>query len=132
MLPAEAVRTPRLSCSAEIWLIALVAPRILNDPMGCRFSSLRYISAGASSRLSLTSGVLIAEPRMIRCASRIESNVGRSGIVDFSYDYRPAERKRPMVSFRNLASAGLLAAPAVWPQSDGIGTRETPGMKPAS
>src|SRR5213593_3373857 len=35
----------------------LPAPRTLNDPIGCRFSSFRKISAGASSTLRRTSGV---------------------------------------------------------------------------
>ena len=34
----------------------------------------------------------------------------------------------PIFSFKNFASAGLLAAPAVWPHNDGIGISVTPGM----
>src|SRR5580700_7295179 len=37
-----------------------------------------------------------------------------------------------MFSFKNLASAGLLAAPAVCPHSDGIGSSVTVFIKPAS
>src|ERR1700680_3172963 len=35
-------------------------------------------------------------------------------------------------SFKNLPSAALLAAPAVCPHGDGIGTSDTPGINPAS
>jgi serine/threonine protein kinase len=41
-------------------------------------------------------------------------------------------RNLAMFSFKNFASAGLLAAPAVCPHSDGIGSKVTPGMKAAS
>jgi hypothetical protein len=41
-------------------------------------------------------------------------------------------RNLPIVSFKNFSSAGLLAAPAVCPQSEGIGSRMTPGMNGAS
>src|SRR2546421_278471 len=37
-----------------------------------------------------------------------------------------------MFSLRNFASAGLLAAPAVCPHSEGIGSNFTPGMNAAS
>jgi len=38
----------------------------------------------------------------------------------------------PMCSFRNSRSAGLLAAPAVCPHSDGIGVKVTPRMNACS
>ena len=41
MLPADAVSTPRASASLDSRAIALAAPRILNEPIGWRFSSLR-------------------------------------------------------------------------------------------
>ena len=41
MFPAEAVSTPRRSCSSDRRAMALAAPRILNEPIGWRFSSLR-------------------------------------------------------------------------------------------
>ena len=37
-----------------------------------------------------------------------------------------------MCSFRNFRSAGLLAAPAVCPHSDGIGVNTTPAMNACS
>src|SRR2546422_11562028 len=40
----------------------LPAPRTLNDPVGCRFSSFRKISAGASSTFKRTSGVRTTRP----------------------------------------------------------------------
>jgi hypothetical protein len=39
MLPALAVHTPFASCDLLADRIALLAPRILNEPIGCRFSS---------------------------------------------------------------------------------------------
>jgi hypothetical protein len=41
MFPALAVTTPARNASSEARRIAFVAPRILNEPIGCRFSSLR-------------------------------------------------------------------------------------------
>ena len=41
ILPAEAVTTPRSSFSGGKRAIAFDAPRILNDPIGCRFSSFK-------------------------------------------------------------------------------------------
>src|ERR1051325_2389274 len=41
MLPADAVITPRLSFSGDKRAMAFAAPRILNDPIGCRFSSFK-------------------------------------------------------------------------------------------
>ncbi len=41
MFPALAVTTPPAMSSGFAWRIALAAPRILNEPMGCRFSSFR-------------------------------------------------------------------------------------------
>ena len=41
MLPALAVTTPRSSAPGGASAIAFIAPRILNEPIGCRHSSLR-------------------------------------------------------------------------------------------
>src|SRR5579864_7149876 len=40
-LPALTVHTPRLRCSSGRRRTALYAPRILNDPIGCRHSSFK-------------------------------------------------------------------------------------------
>ena len=58
-------------------------------------------------------------------------------ITTGAYDASPEPRiqwarKRPIVSFKNFSSAGLLPAPAVCPHSDGIGISETFGMNAAS
>ena len=45
MLPADAVITPRARRAGSICAIAFAAPRILNEPIGWRFSSLSQISA---------------------------------------------------------------------------------------
>src|SRR6202163_2382487 len=41
-------------------------------------------------------------------------------------------KNAPIFSFKNFPSAALLAAPAVCPHGDGIGTSDTPGINPAS
>src|SRR5580692_8931581 len=46
--------------------------------------------------------------------------------------YLLVDRNRPIVSFRNFASAGSAAAPAGCPHSDGIGVSVTVFIKPAS
>src|SRR6266550_1339091 len=73
MLPALAVHTPPASSSGSTSASALPAPRILNEPMGWRFSSLRKISHGASSSGNETSGVRREAPTMRSRAARISS-----------------------------------------------------------
>ena len=46
--------------------------------------------------------------------------------------YLFVDRNRPIVSFRNFASAGSAAAPAGCPHNDGIGVSVTVFIKPAS
>src|SRR5258706_7495743 len=58
--------------------MALPAPRILNEPIGCRFSSLSQIAAGAPSTFRRTSGVRSADPAMRAAAARMASRVGAS------------------------------------------------------
>src|SRR2546425_7636755 len=57
MFPALQVYTPRFFASGPAREIALLAPRTLKEPVGCRFSSFRKISAGASSTFKRTRGV---------------------------------------------------------------------------
>jgi hypothetical protein len=45
MFPALAVTTPLAVVAAGACRIALTAPRILKEPIGCRFSSFSQISA---------------------------------------------------------------------------------------
>ena len=68
MLPAEAVKTPRASRSRGVRAMTFAAPRILNEPIGCRFSNFRYKFAGVSA-LHRTSGVRRATDAMFRRAS---------------------------------------------------------------
>ena len=49
-------RRPPSTSAGSAWRIAFAAPRILNEPIGCRHSSLSQISHGASTS-SRTSGV---------------------------------------------------------------------------
>src|SRR5579884_17180 len=51
--------------------MALLAPRSLNEPMGCRFSSLRKIWAGAPSTFRRSRGVRITVPAVRACAARM-------------------------------------------------------------
>src|SRR5256712_5503091 len=59
----------------------LPAPRTLNDPVGCRFSSFRKISAGASSAFRRTSGVRTTKPSI---RFRADSIAARSRRVNVS------------------------------------------------
>jgi hypothetical protein len=50
MFPVLVVTTPFVRADRGALRIALAAPRSLNEPIGCRFSSFSQISHGASSR----------------------------------------------------------------------------------
>jgi hypothetical protein len=49
MLPALAVTRPASTSAGSAERTAFAAPRILNEAIGCRFSSFSQISAGAST-----------------------------------------------------------------------------------
>ena len=72
MLPALAVTTPLAVAAGGACRIALTAPRILNEPIGCRFSSLSQISAGPSTGRR-RSGVRIAAPAIVSRARSISA-----------------------------------------------------------
>src|SRR4051794_26855681 len=55
--------------------MALVAPRSLNEPIGCRFSSLSQTSPGASA-FRRTRGVRTVTPAKRSRAARMSSRVG--------------------------------------------------------
>jgi hypothetical protein len=86
MFPALTVTTPFAVAAAGALRTALTAPRILNAPIGCRFSSFSQISAGASTS-SRTSGVRIAAPAIVSRARSISSIGIRAP--------RSAEARRP-------------------------------------
>src|SRR5688572_5507690 len=93
MFPALAVYTPRFSRSAPAQSMALPAPRSLNEPMGCRFSSLSQISPAASGMSSLTSGVRIAMPASRSRAARMSAIVTSSGVgIAQTAELDPASR----------------------------------------
>src|SRR5688572_5109021 len=77
MLPALAVTTPRSTVAGDAAAIALLAPRILNDPIGWRHSSFRWISLPDSTS-KRTSGDRIDAPRIRDWAASISANVGAS------------------------------------------------------
>src|SRR2546426_10770808 len=59
----------------------LPAPRTLNDPVGCRFSSFRKISAGASSAFRRTRGVRATKPSIRFRADSIAAKSRRVNVV---------------------------------------------------
>ena len=63
MFPALAVIRPSSSSAGESCATRLVAPRTLNDPFGCRFSSFRR-TPGEAVSWSATIGVRMATPAM--------------------------------------------------------------------
>src|SRR2546425_11692080 len=77
MFPALQVYIPRFFASGPARAIALLAPRTLKEPVGCKFSSLRKISAGASSTFKRTRGVRRTAP-LIRSRA---SSISFKGIV---------------------------------------------------
>ena len=83
--------------------IALTAPRILNEPIGCRFSSLSQISAGAST-CRRTSGVRIAAPRIVSRARSISASGIRS---------RPRCRGRVSRALATTSSAAARSSTAI-------------------
>src|SRR5438309_581298 len=70
IFPALQVYTPRFFASGPARAIALLAPRTLKEPVGCKFSSFRKISAGASSTFRRTRGVRRTAPliRSLACS----------------------------------------------------------------
>src|SRR6266581_622511 len=71
MFPALQVYTPRFLTSGPARAIALLTPRTLKEPVGCKLSSFRKISAGASSTFKRTSGVRRTFPLIRSLASSI-------------------------------------------------------------
>src|SRR6266581_5551650 len=61
MFPALQVYTPRDFATSPANAIALQAPRTLNEPVGCKFSSFRQISMSEST-FNLTIGVRSTSP----------------------------------------------------------------------
>ena len=93
-------------------------------------AAAELLSANLESSYPLV-GLRSEVVRLIRTGCIVEAHAAARAMEATCY-YRAAERNRPIASFRNLASAGLLAAPAVCPHSDGIGVRFTPGINAAS
>src|SRR5260370_3904924 len=70
MFPAVQVYTPRVLTSGPARAIALLTPRTLKEPVGCKFSNFRKISAGEST-FKRTSGVRRTFPLIRSLASSI-------------------------------------------------------------
>ena len=75
-LPALTVQTPSASSAGVSWATAFIAPRILNDPIGWKTSSLRKISGRRPRPIGSrrTSGV--------RAATAIDAGDGGANGVD--------------------------------------------------
>src|SRR5438445_2805495 len=71
MFPALQVYTPRFLASGPARAIALLTPRTLKEPVGCKFSGFRKISADASSTFKRMSGVRRTFPLIRSLASSI-------------------------------------------------------------
>src|SRR6059036_3709848 len=88
IFPALQVYTPRFFASGPARAIALLAPRTLKEPVGCKFSSFRKISAGASSTFRRTRGVRTTKPSIrfradsIAARSRRVNVFLRHGVTD--------------------------------------------------
>src|SRR5439155_1356546 len=109
--------TPRASSSRGTCAILLLAPRILNEPIGCRFSSFNQISAGASA-FRRTSGVRIAAPAMRRRAARMSSR----GIIGIgAARSRMARHEHECtVKGQRASRRGVFVALRVHPASDRV------------
>ena len=90
ILPAEAVKTPPASRSRGVRAMTLAAPRILNEPIGCRFSNFRYKFAGESA-LHRIRGVRRATDEMF-----LRASCAWAGVMGISmYLNRRKERAEP-------------------------------------
>src|SRR5690348_895721 len=71
--------------------MAFAAPRILNEPIDWRFSSLRYVSVGASSKFSRTRGIRRAAPAMRSRADQTSSSeTASAALVAFAPQLDPS------------------------------------------
>src|SRR5262249_44257957 len=98
-------------------------------------SIFRRLATGACMLLLAQMSQVFATPIPSVKVEDLLHQADLAQIVFKTYGTAPwfrAAKNLPIVSFRNLASAGLLAAPAVCPHNDGIGARVTPGMNCAS
>src|SRR5256712_154924 len=82
MFPALQVYTPRFLASGPARAIALLAPRTLKEPVGCKFSNFRKISAGASSTFKRTRGDRRTAPLIRSRASSIRLRGSGPGISE--------------------------------------------------
>src|SRR5690606_30427696 len=110
-LPVEQHATPRRRASSSRLARALVAPRNLKAPEGCRYSGLRRISPGASTALGI-SGVRVASPSILRAARSTSTKAGSVIVLVSLVDDRAdcSEGARQRKTFRNRCSRGRLRA----------------------
>src|SRR3954464_573752 len=97
-LPIEAATTPRARSSGARHAILLAAPRILNEPVTCRFSALRYtVQPAIALKLSeCSNGVGRTTSWMRSAACRTSSSAmgKRDTVVLLSCSIRPGAPAR--------------------------------------
>ena len=104
MLPALQVYTPRASSVGSASSMALVAPRILNDPIGCKHSSLSHTSQGGFGTSRGSNGVHIAAPAIRSRAASIASS-GMRVIGCMRHDGSPRRQRPGLVREQHAHSA---------------------------
>jgi len=104
--PADAATTPRRFSSSDSCDSLLYAPRALNEPVSCRFSSFSHTSApaDADSVEERDSGVRTMDPRVRMAAASMSARVITQG--------RCAPRRRRRKPRRRPARKGTTRATA--------------------
>src|SRR5216683_2400836 len=92
MFPALQVYTPRFFASGPARARALLAPRTLKDPVGCRFSSFRKISAGASSAIRCYPSTLKHQRYNGDLPIRMKKEAVKTGRAPLGLPFSPALR----------------------------------------
>src|SRR6266571_7882667 len=93
MFPALQVYTPRFLAFGPARATELLAPRTLKEPVGCKFSSFRKISAGASSTFKRTRGVRRTEPLIRSLACSISFRGIGPGVSGFETAFSSMNRQ---------------------------------------
>src|ERR1700728_1476342 len=105
-------------------LIAFVAPRILNEPVSCRHSSLREQRTSACSPYSGTTGVARTNSRLRACAARASSSDGVCKRSDISG--RRIHRHRGQRSCRGASVSTECEVGSTSCSAAGLAAKRTP------
>ena len=117
-LPDECVMTPRARSSSLSAVIALVAPRALNDPPTWRHSALRWSGDSRRPHDVATSGVRRTTPAIRAAATSTSAQGHQVGRCTHPLDPRPYGRMTPW-AFGFAPLAGRLG----WGRREEVGTR---------